>query len=167
MDLGPLTLAEVSLLSEVRERRAPITIDDPRSSPLLPRGWATRFGLQSCRVVPLFREGRVMGACTLEYCGQPRRFRRDQRALAGLVAPVPETARLCQELAYTGNRLTALLKTTKRAAAIRESGQLLPWIAKEAAGLLQAEAAGLRIREGGPRGGSRGRPHLPRVDSLR
>ncbi len=151
-DLGRLKLVEIPFLYEAMERQGPIEIHDPASDPLVPAGWMDRFEFKSLLVVPIFRKNRVVGACVLDYCREARRFTPDQMvlasALASQVALALENARLYQDAAEKADRLTSLLEATKRTVAIKDSRQLLPWIAQEAATCLKAEGAGIRILEG-------------------
>ncbi|MBI4608847.1 MAG: GAF domain-containing protein [Candidatus Rokubacteria bacterium] len=147
-----LKLAEVPFLYEVMERRGPIEIEDPASSPLVPHGWGDFFEMKSLLVVPIFRKDRVAGACLLDYCRESRRFTPDQTALAialsGQIALALENAQLYADVMEKASRLASLLESTKRTAMIKDSSQLLPWIAREAAIFLKAEGAGIRILEG-------------------
>ncbi|MBI4241178.1 MAG: GAF domain-containing protein [Candidatus Rokubacteria bacterium] len=151
-DQGQLKLVQVPFLYEVIERRTPIEIEDAASNPLQPAGWANLFHTKSTLVVPLFRKDRVVGACTLDYCREPHRFSTDQTALAvalsGQIALALENTQLYQDITDKTSQLTSLLESTKRTTAIKDSSQLLPWIAEEAARVLKAEGAGIRILEG-------------------
>jgi GAF domain-containing protein/DNA-binding response OmpR family regulator len=151
-DVGRLKLVEVPFLYEAMERQGPIEIHDPASDPLVPAGWMDRFEFKSLLVVPIFRKHRVVGACVLDYCREARRFTPDQMvlasALASQVALALESAQLYQDVAEKADRLTSLLEATKRTIAIKDSRQLLPWIAQAAATCLKAEGAGIRILEG-------------------
>src|SRR5574337_223902 len=151
-DLGRLKLEEIPFLYEVMERQGPITIDDPASNPLVPPGWMDRFEFKALLVVPIFRKHRVVGACVLDYCREARRFTSDQTVLASAltsqIALALENARLYQDVAEKAVRPTSLLEATKRTVAIKDSRQLLPWIAQEAATCLKAEGAGIRILAG-------------------
>ncbi len=150
--LRGVKLADVPFLYEVIERRGPIEIDDPASSPLVPRGWTARFELKALLVVPILRRNRVVGACVLDQWREARHFTPDQKllasALASQVALALENAQLYQDVADKAKRLASLLESTKRTAAMKDSRRLLSWIAQEAATFLRAEGAGIRIREG-------------------
>jgi len=150
--LGRLKLVEIPFLYEVTERQGPIAIDDPASNPLVPPGWVDLFEFKSLLIVPIFRKNQVVGACVLDYCREARQFTPDQTvlatALASQVALALENARLYQDVAEKADRLTSLLEATKRTIAIKDSRELLPWIAQAAAACLKAEGAGIRILEG-------------------
>jgi GAF domain-containing protein/DNA-binding response OmpR family regulator len=151
-DLGRLKLVEIPFLYEAMERQGPIAINDPASNPLVPPGWRDLFEFKSLLVVPIFRKNRVVGACVLDYCREARRFTPDQTVLASALASqitlALENARLYQDVVEKADRLASLLEATKRTVAIKDSQQLLPWIAQEAATCLKAEGAGIRILEG-------------------
>lgn len=151
-DHAKLKLAEVPFLCEVVERRGPIEIEDPASNPLVPEAWGDFFEMKSLLVVPIFRKDLVVGACLLDYRYEARRFTRDQIALAialsGQIALALENARLYQDVTEKAGLLASLLESTKRTAVIKDSRQLLRWIAQEAAVFLKADGGGIRILEG-------------------
>src|SRR5262249_54628581 len=102
---------------------------------------------------PLLYRGRLLGVITA-YDETPKRaFTEDDRAVlalfAGQAAIAIEHARVFEESARRGQRLSAILEITKRLARGHDVPAMLTSIAEEAARLLGVDNAGFRLLEGG------------------
>jgi PAS domain S-box-containing protein len=140
--LRRLKREDVPFFREIAERRTPIEIMAPASDPLVPRGWAERFGLQSFLVIPILRHGQVVGACVLDYCHEPHRFTQDQIALAttlgGQVSLAFENAILYQRAEQRAAKLTALSELTQLMTSATGSQEAVDTVARAATTLLGA-----------------------------
>jgi GAF domain-containing protein len=143
--LGHRPLTDLPFVSQAITRRAPIEIEDPASSSLLPSGWADLFGIKSLLVVPMFAEGRSIGVCLLDYCRVPRRFTSEQTALgitlANQVALAIENTGLRRRAEARAEKLRALGALTQLVTSARPGGQVFDEIARAAVTLLEAKTA--------------------------
>jgi GAF domain-containing protein len=143
--LWHVPLADLPFVSAALERRGPIEIDDPASSPLLPAGWVDLFGIKSLLVLPIFRKDQPVGICLLDYCREPRRFTPEQTALgialASQVSLALENTRLRQRAEARAEKLTALGALTQVITSTRAGEQVSREIAKAAVTLLGGRIA--------------------------
>jgi len=171
--LGRLKLQDVPFLYEVIERRGPIEIADPASDPLVPPGWADLFEIKSMLVVPIFRENRVVGACSLDYCREPRRFTADQAtlaiALAGQVALALENARLFEETRQRALEIstlhdigTKLVSTLHLSAVLEEiAGSAIQLIGAQRCAVFELDPRDQRLHVRASRGMRPDQPFMP------
>ena len=147
--LDSLRLEDLPFFHEVMERRGPIEIDDPTTSPLLPAGWAALFEIGSLLVLPIFRKDQVVGACLLDYCQAPRPFTPEQirlaTTLAGQVSLAVENTRLYTRLEERAEKLTALSALSDLILSARDVRQVFQEITKAATALLGARVARLWV----------------------
>jgi GAF domain-containing protein/CheY-like chemotaxis protein len=143
--LWHLPLSDVPFVSAAIDRRRPIEIADPASSPLLAPGWADLFGIKSLLVLPLFRKERPIGVCLLDYCHEPRRFTPEQTALgitlASQVSLALENVHLRQRAEARAEKLTALSALTQLVTSAGSREQVFREIAKTAVTLLGGRVA--------------------------
>lgn len=140
-----------SLVGRALRRRAPLVLDGatehPRCSVWRADGRRPAAGL----LVPFYEQRQPLGVLTA-LSARERAFDDEDvwlvQALAGQVAIALKNARLHQATQLQAQRLEALLDVTKRLALGPELGEILARITEEAARLLGAEAAGLRLLEG-------------------
>ncbi len=139
----------------VRERQAVITpnlLSDPRvvlSPEVRARIEATSY--RAVLAVPLIVRDRIIGALGIgDRAG--RRFEQEEIRLAQVFADQAaialENARLFEQVVRERQRLDSLYGVTRRLAAVHEPDQILNVIVLEAARLLGADAAALRLVEG-------------------
>jgi GAF domain-containing protein/CheY-like chemotaxis protein len=144
-DLGSLRRAELPFFAAVMERRSPIEIDDPATSPLLPAGWAALFEIGSLLVLPIFCKDQVVGACLLDHWRVPRPFTPEQirlaTTLAGQVSLAVENTRLYTRLEERAEKLTALNALSELIVSTRDVRQVFQEITKAATALLGARVA--------------------------
>jgi diguanylate cyclase (GGDEF)-like protein/PAS domain S-box-containing protein len=122
---------------------------DRRGVKMLITGWEPQGWLG----VPLLLRDKVVGVMAAQ-SKQPDRFdETHQRILVAIgsqAAIAIEKARLLQDAVQKTTQLSSLYEVGKRTSALMtDADSLLPWIAEEAARLLQADAAGFRILENG------------------
>ena len=122
--------------------------NDERFSHALFRAFPHRSGL----LLPLALDDEVVGAFYLVWWTARRTLaERELQVLARVTAQVGlflRNARLYEQAERNQHRLEALNEVSRRLAAVHEQEEVLSLIVNEAARLLRAEAAGLRLVEG-------------------
>src|SRR5713226_10397716 len=91
----------------------PVVIPDVAQTQLLPRDWVEGFGFKTCMIVPLIRQGRVMGAIQLDYTDRQPTWEPWQADLAvtiaGQLALALDNSRLYAEAQERLRETTTLL----------------------------------------------------------
>src|SRR5437867_10002403 len=142
-----------SVVGTVALRSEGLIVNDYARSPLAHPLLVKRTLCAAIVAEPLLYRGRLLGVITA-YDETPKSpFTEDDRAVltlfAGQAAIALENARLFEESARRGQRLSAILEITKRLARGPDVPTMLTSIAEEAARLLGVDNAGLRLLEGG------------------
>ena len=111
-----------------------------------------RFPHQSGLVLPLVLDEQVAGAFYLVWWTARRQLtEREQELLASITAQVTvllKNARRFEKAERERLHLGVMYDLARRMAAVQDADQLLSLLVEEAAGLLGAEAAGIRLLEG-------------------
>jgi len=141
-----------SVVGTVAERGRGIIVNDYVDSPLAHPVLVKRTLCAAIVAEPLLYRGRLLGVITA-YDGTPgRAFTEDDRAVltlfAGQAAIAIENARLFEESARRGRRLSAILDVTKRLARGLDLPAMLTSIVEEAMRLFEVDNAGFRLLEG-------------------
>ena len=141
-----------SVVGTVAERGGGMIVNDYPASSLAHPVLVKRTLCAAIVAEPLLYRGRLLGVITA-YDETPKRaFTEDDRAVltlfAGQAATAIENARLFEESARRGQRLSAILDITKRLARGLDLPAMLTSIAEEAARLLDVDNAGFRLLEG-------------------
>ena len=141
-----------SVVGTVAERGEGIIVNDYAASPLAHPVLVKRTLCAAIVAEPLLYRGRLLGVITA-YDATPRRpFTEDDRAVltlfAGQAAVAIENARLFEESARRGRRLSAILDVTRRLARGVDLPLMLTSIAEEAMRLFEVDNAGFRMLEG-------------------
>ena len=135
--------------AHVIETREPLVIDDCATSPLVPREWVEAFGLRACLIVPLLRQGRVIGAMTLDYCERPARFQDWQKdlalAIAGQLAFALENTRLYDEAQERLRETRTLLAVGRVLSQPETTDVLLRGVAAEVGRAFGADTVGVSL----------------------
>lgn len=109
----PYRPGEIPVHARAIETARPVVVDDATTSELVPREWVEIFDLGSYMVVPLVRQGQVIGVMSLDYSGRPRPFQRWQvelaTAIAGQLALAMANIQLYAEAQERLRETTALL----------------------------------------------------------
>jgi len=150
---APLPLREQGFHIPIwRERRAVLSEDvavDPRFSHELFR----RFRHQSGLLLPLVLDDRVAGAFYLVWWTTRRQLTEREcelvESVAAQVAVLLRNAGRFEKAERERFHLEVMYELARRLAAVEDTDQLLALLVDEAAGLLGAEAAGLRLVDGG------------------
>ena len=142
-----------SVVGTVALRSEGLIVNDYARSPLAHPLLVKRTLCAAIVAEPLLYRGRLLGVITA-YDETPKSpFTEDDRAVltlfAGQAAIALENARLFEESARRGQRLSAILEITKRLARGPDVPTMLTSIAEEAARLLGVDNAGFRLLEGG------------------
>jgi signal transduction histidine kinase len=140
-----------SVVGTVAERGEGIIVNDYAASPLAHPVLVKRTQCAAIVAEPLRYRGRLLGVITAYDATPKRAFTEDDRAVltlfAGPAAVAIEHARLFEESARRGQRLSAILEVTKRLARGLDLQTLLTSIAEEAARLFDVDNAGFRLLE--------------------
>jgi signal transduction histidine kinase len=143
---------EIPALAEAIRLAAPVLVQDAQASPLVPDWWVETFSLKIVLVVPLIRQGAVVGALHLDKT-DPTLAGDHQLALAmtiaAQVALAVDTARH-----YAGERnraaeLAALLEITRASTSTLELKPLLKRIAQHTARALDMERCSINLWRAG------------------
>lgn len=128
------------------ERRAPIVLDDPATSGLLPTRWIEAFRLKALLSVPLIRQDRVIGVLVLHQMVEGKPFTDTQIRLAGAivsqVALAIDNARLFQATQERLRECETLLAVSRSVSSTLDLKETLLRVAKEAALAAEADSAG-------------------------
>lgn len=144
--LGELTGDKIPPLIATVERRTPIIIDDPASSPLVPKRWVEMFHLKSILSVPLIRQDNVVGALVLHQMQDERRFGEDQALLASTIATqvglAIENAKLFQATQERLRESETLLAVSQSISSTLDLRETLQRVARETALAAEADSSG-------------------------
>jgi len=150
------------LLSLLQARRRAVVLDRPGEDPRVGRfrGFLGAAGVRQLLVAPIISGGRLLGALAVDDGGRPTGrdvaprppFGDDDLGLAeslgARLGAAVDRIRLVQAERRRARELLALQRTTQHLASTLSLPDLLPVVAREAANLLEVEAALLRLREG-------------------
>ena len=141
-----------SVVGTVAERGRGIIVNDYVDSPLAHPVLVKRTLCAAIVAEPLLYRGRLLGVITAYDATPGRAFTEDDRAVltlfAGQAAIAIENARLFEESARRGRRLSAILDVTKRLARGLDLPAMLTSIVEEAMRLFEVDNAGFRLLEG-------------------
>ena len=148
----PLPLREQGFYAPIWQERRPVLSDDVAADPRFSHDLFRRFPHQSGLVLPLVLDEAVAGAFYLVWWTARRRLtEREQELIASITAQVTvllKNARRFEKAERERLHLGVMYDLARRMAAIQDADQLLSLLVEEAAGLLGAEAAGIRLLEG-------------------
>jgi len=148
----PLPLKEQGFLLPLWQERRPVYSDDVARDARFAHGMFRNFPHQSALLLPLIVEDEVIGGFYVVWWTDRRRF--SERELRGLdhvceqVGFFLRNARLYEQAERNQHRLEVLNGVSRRLAAVHDPEEVLTVIVNEAARLIGAEAAGLRLLEG-------------------
>jgi PAS domain S-box-containing protein len=148
----PLPLKEQGFFLPLWQERRPVYTDDVARDPRFTHGMFRSFSHQSGLLLPLIVEDEVIGGFYVVWWIARRSF--SERELRGLdhiceqVGFFLRNARLYEQAGRNQHRLEVLNDVSRRLAAVHDPGDVLTFIVHEAARLVGAEAAGLRLLEG-------------------
>jgi signal transduction histidine kinase len=141
-----------SVVGTVAERGEGLIVNDYVASPLAHPILVKRTQCAAIVAEPLQYRGRLLGVITAYDATPGRAFTEDDRAVlalfAGQAAIAIENARLFEESARRGRRLSAILDITKRLARGLDLPAMLTSIVEEAMRLFEVDNAGFRLLEG-------------------
>jgi GAF domain-containing protein/CheY-like chemotaxis protein len=110
---GPYVVRHVPAHAQVVATHRPVIVDAADGSDLIPRLWVESYGVKSCMLVPLLRQGSVIGVMNLDYAEQVTRFEPWQvdlaTGIAGQLALALENSRLYAEAQERLRETTTLL----------------------------------------------------------
>jgi GAF domain-containing protein/CheY-like chemotaxis protein len=111
--MDPYAPRDVPTHTRAIETRQPVVIDDTESTDQIPREWLALYQMKSYMVVPLIRQGEVIGVMNLDYISRATPFEQWQKdlgmAIAGQVALALENTRLYAEVQERLRETTTLL----------------------------------------------------------
>ncbi len=149
----PLPLTEQGSFLSLWQERRPVFSDDVSRDARFTHGMFQSFPHQSGLLLPLIVEDEVIGGFYVVWWTARRGF--SERELRGLdrvceqVGFFLRNARLYEQAERNQHRLEVLNDVSRRLAAVHDPEEVLTVIVNEAARLVGAEAAGLRLLEGG------------------
>jgi signal transduction histidine kinase len=142
---------EIPALAEAIRRAAPVLVPDARVSPLVPDWWVETFSLKTVLVVPLIRQGVVVGALHLDKT-DPILVGDHQLALAMTIAAqvtlAVNAARHYAEGRTRAAELAALLEITRESTSTLEFKPLLKQMAQRTARALDMERCSINLWRG-------------------
>ncbi len=148
----PLPLKEQGFFLPLWKERRPVYSDDVARDERFRHGMSQNIAHQSGLLLPLIVEGEVIGGFYVVWWTTRRTF--SERELRGLdhvceqVGSFLRNARLYEQAQRNQHRLEVLNDVSRRLAAVHDPEEVLTIIVNEAARLVGAEAAGLRMLEG-------------------
>jgi PAS domain S-box-containing protein len=148
----PLPLKEQGFFLPLWQERRPVFSDDVARDPRFTHAMFRSFPHQSGLLLPLIVEDEVIGGFYIVWWTTRRSF--SERELRGLhhvceqVGFFLRNARLYEQAERNQRRLEVLNDVSRRLAAVHDPEEVLTVIVNEAARLVGAEAAGLRLIEG-------------------
>jgi len=148
----PLPLKEQGFFLPLWQERRPVFSDDVARDPRFTHAMFRSFPHQSGLLLPLIVEDEVIGGFYIVWWTTRRSF--SERELRGLhhvceqVGFFLRNARLYEQAERNQHRLEVLNDVSRRLAAVHDPEEVLTVIVNEAARLVGAEAAGLRLIEG-------------------
>ena len=148
----PLPLREQGFYAPIWQERRPVLSDDVAADLRFSHDLFRRFPHQSGLALPLVLDERVAGAFYLVWWTARRQLtEREQALIASITAQVTvllKNARRFEKAERERLHLGVMYDLARRMAAVQDADQLLSLLVEEAAGLLGAEAAGIRLLEG-------------------
>lgn len=133
------------------ETLKPVVVDDTSTTDLIPRDWTETFGLKSYMVVPLIRQGHVIGVMNLDYCERVTPFQQWQvdlaMTIAGQLALALENARLYEALRERLRETTTLLTVGQVLSEPGESGEVMRKVAREVGRAFGADMVGAYVMD--------------------
>ena len=148
----PLPLKEQGFFLPLWQERRPVFSDDVARDPRFTHAMFRSFPHQSGLLLPLVVEDEVIGGFYIVWWTTCRSF--SERELRGLdhvceqVGFFLRNARLYEQAERNQHRLEVLNDVSRRLAAVHDPEEVLTVIVNEAARLVGAQAAGLRLIEG-------------------
>ncbi|MBI1846738.1 MAG: GAF domain-containing protein, partial [Candidatus Rokubacteria bacterium] len=131
------------------ETHRPVVIDDTAATDLIPQEWVHTFGLKSYMVVPLIRQGTVIGVMNLDHCERVTPFAAWQAdlalAIAGHLALALENARLYGEARERLRETTTLLAVGHALSQPAPIDQRLRAVAREVGRIFGADMVGVYV----------------------
>ena len=148
----PLPLGEQGFEAEVWSARRPVFTDDVPSDPRFSYQLFKLFRHQSGLVLPLLLDDEVAGAFYLVWWTKRKALTERELALvqhvASQVTVVLRHARLFDQAQRERRQLDVLYEISRRMSAAEDIGQVISLLVDEATGLLNVDAAGIRLVEG-------------------
>jgi PAS domain S-box-containing protein len=148
----PLPLKEQGFFLPLWQERRPVFSDDVPRDPRFTHPMFQSFPHQSGLLLPLIVEDEVIGGFYIVWWTTRRSFSgRDLRGLDHVCEQVGfflRNARLYEQAERNQHRLEVLNDVSRRLAAVHDPEEVLTIIVNEAARLVGAQAAGLRLIEG-------------------
>jgi signal transduction histidine kinase len=145
-DPSRLRVDHLPLLAATTERRSPIVLDNPCTSPLVPPRWIEAFHLKSLISVPLVWQNSVIGALVLYRMGATKRFADSEIYLASHVATqvamAIENARLVHATQARLRESETLLAVSQSVGSTLDLKETLQRVAREAALASGADSSG-------------------------
>src|SRR6266536_2441883 len=139
--------SEVPAYAQLLRTLRPVVISDVNQSDLLPREWSESFGFKACMIVPLIRQGRVMGAIQLDHTERLAPWEAWQADLAvtiaGQLALSLDNTRLYAEAQERLRETTTLLAVSRALSEIDAPDQVMRSVAREAGRTFGADMAGV------------------------
>src|SRR6267142_1387030 len=149
----PLPLQEQGFHAAIWSQRRPVMSDDVAVDPRFSHEMFRLFKHQSGLVLPLIMDDKVAGAFYLVWWTERRRLSERELGLMESVAAqatgLLRNIRLLEQAERERRRLDVLYEISRRLAAARDSRSVLARLVDEASNLLDVEAAGIRLLEGG------------------
>ncbi len=149
----PIPLGDQGFRHDVWEGRRPVFSDDVAADPRFGFELFRRFRHPSGLVLPLLLDDAVAGAFYFAWWTTRKVFVERELALienvAGQVAVLIRHARLFEKAERERRQLSSLYEISRELAAAENTDQILSLLVNEATVLLGAEAAGIRLVEGG------------------
>ena len=144
--LGTLTADQIPPFIATIERRTPIVLDDPATSPLVPATWVEMFRLKSVVSVPLIRQDRVIGGLILHQMTEGKGFSDEQVFLASTIASqvalAIENAKLFEATQERLRESETLLAVSQSVSSTLDLKETVQRVAREAAIAAEADSSG-------------------------
>jgi GAF domain-containing protein/ActR/RegA family two-component response regulator len=149
--MPPYTPGTVPAHARAIETLRPVVIDDTAGTDLIPRDWIEAFGLKSYMVVPLIRQGQVIGVMNLDYCDRATAFQQWQidlaMTIAGQLSLSLENARLYEELRERLRETTTLLAIGQVLSEPGDSPEVARRVARDVARAFGADMVGAYVMD--------------------
>lgn len=144
--LGSLTGDQIPPLIATVEGRTPIVLNEPATSPLVPRQWVEMFRLKSVLSVPLIRQDKVIGGLILHHLTEGKGFSDEQVLLASTIASqmalAIENAKLFQATQDRLRESETLLAVSQSVSSTLDLKETVQRVAREAAIAAEADSSG-------------------------
>jgi len=139
--------SEVPAYAQLLRTLRPVVISDVNQSDLLPREWSESFGFKACMIVPLIRQGRVMGAIQLDHTERLAPWEAWQADLAvtiaGQLALSLDNTRLYAEAQERLQETTTLLAVSRALSEPDAPEQVMRRVAREVGHAFGADMVGV------------------------